>query len=171
MATPRTTAAEDIAAADLSNARRAGRAAADPTSDAARGYAIPPKPVARRVKVRAIADSYGDDNVYHRAGDVFTIDATPRAEVDQRAAAKRTHRHEQLPAAFSEKTMQFVDGRTPEQTTGPQAALDANHAAIAVAKGGAAGDRLRDADDDRLRDADERLRGATGDLDVLGDKG
>lgn len=105
----------------------------------------PAKPAApvryKRVKVRATAPGYYDEK-YYRIGDVFTIDGTPRAPLEADApkeAKARAKQREGKPAAFSDKWMELVDPRTPEQITSHNAALRQQHDETQQARGASGG--------------------------------
>jgi hypothetical protein len=68
-----------------------------------------------RMKVRATAEGYYDD-VLRREGDVFTIDATPRAD-DPTG----------MPAVFSDVWMEEVDPQTRERVTTPNQMIQQAH--------------------------------------------
>lgn len=76
-------------------------------NDRARIKAGPGKKHGKRIKVRALADLYSDDNKYHRVGDVLHID----------------EHH------FDERIHESVDGRVPTKTTSSGEALDAQRRA------------------------------------------
>lgn len=109
--------------------------------------APPRRATAAPMKVRATKDGYYDDK-YRRVGDVFTIDGTPRADMQAQAdEAKATEEDTAKPAAFSDKWMEPVDAGTPEKIT-------------------SSGEALRKAHDETLAG---RGAGPTGDTSVLGE--
>lgn len=90
-----------------------------------------PKPVPR-MKVRAKSDGYYDD-ILRRTGDVFTIDATPKKAVEEKAATTKDAKATK-PAAFSEKWMEEVPPSTPEQVTSHNEVLRRQHSEEVAAR-------------------------------------